>query len=382
MALSFFFAPFVFLAVARTHVARTVEATLEDVPKKGDSRQQTLREALLCTARSRINNWYYGGERKLGGGGVKDGVELHFAGTAPCGGADISVLFANWSLKGVKPKHVFSALTNFQHQEWNSDLVRTHTLRTFPKLHTVGRRLEYSAGPAFSHRKVYEWETFDKANDGKEYWFAASSTHNQALKKLDTNKESNGFFSFGGGTVEADSCLSAHRIRETKDGVEAVFTNTINAHPPMGISQNFISTLTWGKTVDFVKALQNRALELAQLDDSQLVLPDSDLLPEEDVHVPAQCSSKWDEAEEELDALAEKDLLMPSSNVLDYEASWAPRSNAAAGAALLGVSLLAFAAFRAWSKPRYTSLSEPVDVAASVEHLVRTDVEAPGDSSS
>ena len=108
------------------------------------------------------------------------------------------------------------------------------------------------------------------------------------------------------------SCLTAYHFRETKDGgTEAVFTSSLNPHPPFGLSPDFVSKLTWGKTVDFAKSLQGHALKLAQGDDSQLIVPSSDLLPSASVHAPAKCSSLLKAAWEELDNLAVKELISP-----------------------------------------------------------------------
>jgi hypothetical protein len=391
---------FLFTAAHAKEDLRTVEAVLEESsissspvavapavtkPPQKKKAKKTLREALLCKARTRLSS-FVDGEQQLSGGGTQDGVELHFAGTVPCNGVDTPLIFANWSLKGVKPVHVFSALTDLKSQSWNSALQKAQVLKDFPSLKAAGVRLEYTAGPGLSNRKVYEWETFDRTNDGKDYWFVASTDHNSALKKLDTAKEDSGsLFSFmEPSAVEADSCLSAHHFWETEDGVQAVFTNTVNGHPPLGISPNLVSRLTWGKSVDFVKGLQKRALELANLDQSELKLPPRHLFSKKDVLVPEDCESMdmLDSAWTKIDEIVEEDELLPGWSGF-YEAASASSNNVLPAAALLGVSsLLALAAFRAWSRSKHQDRASEAEAVAffqrdTKDHLASMDVEAP-----
>jgi hypothetical protein len=187
--------------------------------------------------------------------------------------------FANFTFTGVRPVHVFAAVADAHGQlEWNPSMTDEKLLVDDPSRMARGMKLQYGADP-FPDRKVYEWEVFDYDTARQDFWFATTSQDNKAIEDMDTGPEDSGFLGLKK-PVTADSCFSAHHIRATPDGqgVYGVFTTHLNGHPPFGLSPGFVSHLTWGKTVDFVKALRKRAEALAAQDQAALKLPPANLV--------------------------------------------------------------------------------------------------------
>lgn len=233
---------------------------------------QSVREALMCEAKKRLSGWFEGGSQKFESPLSQDGVELRFmVGSRPCGGDDVPVMVANYSLDGVRPIHIFNALAHVELQkDWNPTMSEVKVLKDDAAAHVREVKLQYLTGvPGLPDRRIYEQEAFDVNDDGTEYWFAATSNNNENIKKLDSSAGSSGFFDFEA-PVEANSCFAAHHVRATKTGVYVVFTNEVNGHPPFGLSPTLVSKLTWRKTVDFISLLQKEALRLAKEDDTKL----------------------------------------------------------------------------------------------------------------
>lgn len=273
----------------------------------------TLRDALLCEAHKRVSGWYEGGEKDTDViyAGKGDDIELRFMkGTLPCGGADSIVTFANFTMTGVKPIHVYSAIVNIVGQKaWNPAAHKIEKLLDNEDEGVRGVKLLYYAKP-FSDRVVYEWETYNLTAgsswlDATDLWFAATSGASNTLKDADKkpNEGTGGFFSSiieGGKPVEAQSCLSAHHVRYAPDGktVHASFTNTVNGKAPFNIPPSVISSMTWGKTVKFIKALKVQAKKLAAEDDSELWTPPAELggTPAAPFDSSANCQDLADES--------------------------------------------------------------------------------------
>jgi hypothetical protein len=196
----------------------------------------------------------------------------------------------------VRPIHVFTAVADPEGQkEWNPQLKIANILKEDQAQMARGVKLQYTAGPGLADRKVYEWEVFSQRGDGEEYWYAASTWANDMLKDLDRKpNEGAGFFGINK-PVEAHNCLAAHRIRATKDGVYAAFTNSVNGHPPLGLSVDWVSKLTWSKTVGFVNDLRKRAALLAQMDDAELWKPPAGMMPSQEPQLkPQSCGPLLD----------------------------------------------------------------------------------------
>eukprot|EP00929_Paragymnodinium_shiwhaense_P006571 TRINITY_DN11022_c0_g1_i3.p1 TRINITY_DN11022_c0_g1~~TRINITY_DN11022_c0_g1_i3.p1 ORF type:complete len:377 (+),score=88.24 TRINITY_DN11022_c0_g1_i3:54-1184(+) len=250
----------------------------------GAQAKATLRDALLCAAHERVTHWYEAGEKPTTVKFAQDGIELRFLDEfLECGGEDSIVTFANFTVEGVKPIHVYSAIVNIVGQKvWNPAAHKIERLMDNEGQGVRGVKLLYFATP-FQDRKVYEWETYDLTEgkswlDATNLWFAATSGGSADLQAADTEVEDQGLFGMAK-PVKAYSCLSAHHVRWAPDGksVYASFTNTVNGKPPFNLAPTMISEMTWGKTVDFIKALRGQAQALAQLDDSQLWTPPDSL---------------------------------------------------------------------------------------------------------
>jgi hypothetical protein len=279
-------------------------------------------------------------------------------GTELCGGSETPVLFANFTVKGVKPVHVFNAVADIVTQaEWSGDLKSAHVLKDDLALQARGVVSRYIAGPALSDRLVYEWHTYDRNEDGSEYWFAATTRNNDVLKDIDTTQPT-GMVMPWDETTEANSCLSAHHMRATPDGVYVVFTNEVNGNPPLGIPQKMISSMTWGKTVSFIEALQAQAKKLASQDSDDLWKPpNSILLAEENIgQNTADCSPLWKDVST---AMSAQRVLEDKYDVQKgLRGSVAPRSvlsqpslSTAAGLLLLFAAVSVFVAARRSQAP-------------------------------
>eukprot|EP00928_Gymnodinium_smaydae_P079741 TRINITY_DN6359_c0_g1_i1.p1 TRINITY_DN6359_c0_g1~~TRINITY_DN6359_c0_g1_i1.p1 ORF type:complete len:388 (+),score=62.76 TRINITY_DN6359_c0_g1_i1:60-1223(+) len=270
------------------------------------AKAKSIRDAILCQAVERLGS-FESGSRLISSKKEKDGIDIFFSGKASCGGADVPILFANWSMAGVRPIHVFAAIADVQGQQWTGELAHAHDLSKNMPFSARGMMLQYSVGAFLSDRKVHEWETYSKSLDGSEYWYAASTQHNALLQQMDTSDDSGGFFGFKK-PVECDSCLSAHHIVATKDGVRATFTNNINSHPPLHISQSFVSHLTWGKTAEFVSKLKTRALQLAQMDQAAVWRPSAQFVAPFPPRGPSDtgagsCAAAWVDAEAQINSV-------------------------------------------------------------------------------
>jgi hypothetical protein len=191
------------------------------------------------------------------------------------------VTFAKFSVEDVKPIHVYSAIVDIVGQKsWNPAAHEIKKLKDDDKQMVRGVKLLYYATP-FQDRKVYEYEAYNLTKGeswvkGDDLWFAASSCN--SLKSDDHEVEQSGFMGMAK-PVTAFSCLSAHHVRWAADGktVEASFTNTINGVPPFGLSPAVVSEMTWGKTVDFIKALRVQAAKIAANDESEIWTPPASL---------------------------------------------------------------------------------------------------------
>eukprot|EP00928_Gymnodinium_smaydae_P079744 TRINITY_DN6359_c0_g3_i1.p1 TRINITY_DN6359_c0_g3~~TRINITY_DN6359_c0_g3_i1.p1 ORF type:complete len:390 (+),score=66.96 TRINITY_DN6359_c0_g3_i1:52-1221(+) len=270
---------------------------------------KSVRDAILCQAVERLGS-FEAGTRSISDKKEKDGINIFFSGTASCGGADVPILFANWSLAGVRPVHVFAAIADVQGQRWTGDLAHTLDLSRDMPFSARGMMIQYSVGTFISDRKVHEWETYSNSPDGNEYWFAASTQHNGLLQQMDTSEDNNGFFFGFRKPVEIDSCLSAHHFVATKDGVRGTFTTNINSHAPMHLSESLVSQMTWGKSAELLSKLKTRALQLAQIDQAALWKPSPQFVAPFPPHGPTDagagsCAAAWADAEGEINVARE-----------------------------------------------------------------------------
>eukprot|EP00929_Paragymnodinium_shiwhaense_P028622 TRINITY_DN16560_c0_g1_i1.p1 TRINITY_DN16560_c0_g1~~TRINITY_DN16560_c0_g1_i1.p1 ORF type:complete len:379 (+),score=107.79 TRINITY_DN16560_c0_g1_i1:75-1211(+) len=279
--------------------------TKETEKKVEAPRAPTARDALLCAAHKRISGWYEKGEKqtKTMYRNEQEKIELRFMdGMLPCGGDDAIVTFANYTIEGVKPIHVYSAIVNMHGQlKWNPSGHEMIHLKDDVEQGVRGMKLSYYATP-FPDRKVYEWEAYDLTagenwRDATDLWFSAASSGDDVLKSADTEVESAGFLGMSK-PVEAFNCLSAHHVRWAPDGktVHGSFTNTINGKPPFNLPPAAVSEMTWGKTVDWMKALQVQAKKVAAQDEADLWLPPAELTKERALPYKngGQCSDMLD----------------------------------------------------------------------------------------
>lgn len=264
--------------MARTTLRLISSLLAAGLPLSASENATTLRDALLCEAHKRISGWYEGGQKPTTKKFSQDGIELRFLNEfLTCGGQDSIVTFANFTVEDVEPIHVYSAIVDIVGQKaWNPAAHEIKKLHDNTEQGVRGVKLLYFAQP-FQDRKVYEYEAYDLLEgdswkEGKDLWFAASSCND--LKEYDHDVEQEGFLGMAK-PVLAYSCLSAHHVRWAPDGksVYASLSNTINGKPPFGLAPTMISEMTWGKTVDFIKALRIQAKKIKALGKDRMWTP-------------------------------------------------------------------------------------------------------------
>jgi len=256
--------------------------------------QATMRDAMMCAGHKRLTKGFEGHEIPIDiiHAGAADGIDIAFAKDAQsCAGADVIISFTNFSIKGVKPIHVISEVGNSNNMQWSpNDPKYSSELKQDTVQGVRGIMVQYSAAP-LPDRKFLTWESYDTSNE-KDMWIVASSWANSELQQLDKNQTTTGFTFFGlTQPVVAENCLSVYHVRETADGVYVVFSSMANYHPPFGLSQTFLSSKTWGRTIGYAQALQKQALVLAAMDQSLLWKPAAYLSPQSGISSTATGST-------------------------------------------------------------------------------------------
>lgn len=213
----------------------------------------TMREALLCEARLRLEKWY-GNPAMLDFPKFRDGVTLQITKEGlMCGGDKVIVTFGTFNVTGATGIDVFNALTDLERQkEWDTMVGSSVKLADFPGLRARGFAMSFVAHP-FADREVYQWQVAN-TTDLKDLWVAFSTRTNDLLKTKKPAEK---------GAVDTQNCLGSYRVKTLPDGtVQVFFTTQVNSHPWL-LSAAFVFNLVWGKTVDYIVGLRIQAQKLA-----------------------------------------------------------------------------------------------------------------------
>jgi len=225
-----------------------------------------MREAILCEAHLRLESWY-ADKSKLDWPKQRDGVELQITNKGkPCGGDDVVVSFGTFDSDS-EPEDLFNALTDCMAQASWDPLVGSVTfLGDFPEEQARGIAMSFVAHP-FSDREIYQWQVAN-TTDPDDLWVAFTTRANDLLHTKKPNEP---------GAVATQNCLGAYRVqRRAGGGSHVTFTSHVNSHPWL-LSTGFIFNIMWGKTVDYIDALRNRAKKLGEARNgavAEVVIPD------------------------------------------------------------------------------------------------------------
>lgn len=218
-----------------------------------------LREKILCEAYERLHALRASASsldepHRRDAAQIQITVASHVCDTK--GGSDrVPVTYGSFDVEGAMPIDIFNALSGSDQQSWDSTVSRANILGDWQDAGVRGMNLVYPSGlPFVADREVAEWMAFNASFQSSEFWVAFTSNNNdELLAKISSNS----------GNVHAQNCLGAYHITPSAVGSHVVFTQHVNAHPPL-LSARTIFSVSWGKQVDYINLLRKRSQALAK----------------------------------------------------------------------------------------------------------------------
>mmetsp|Transcript_48516 Transcript_48516/g.140550 ORF Transcript_48516/g.140550 Transcript_48516/m.140550 type:complete len:376 (-) Transcript_48516:54-1181(-) len=218
-------------------------------------RAVTLREALLCEARERLEV-RYGDKNQLKWPFQKDGVTMQLTKRSlPCGGNNIPLTFGEFHVDGATHIDVLNVLANTSDlATWEPLTDHAAILGDWRSQGARGNAASFVSRP-FPAREFYDWQVFDTNHDMSEVWMVSTTRNTDELRRRKPPQK---------GAVASQNCLAAYRVRVGRyGGADVAFTTQVNSHPWL-VSAEVVFNLLWWKTVDHYNGLRARAQQLAK----------------------------------------------------------------------------------------------------------------------
>eukprot|EP00929_Paragymnodinium_shiwhaense_P112666 TRINITY_DN80933_c0_g1_i1.p1 TRINITY_DN80933_c0_g1~~TRINITY_DN80933_c0_g1_i1.p1 ORF type:complete len:389 (-),score=45.91 TRINITY_DN80933_c0_g1_i1:487-1653(-) len=295
----------------------------------GKNKQQSVsgglrRDKALCEARERIDEWFRGGAKQTELVYADGSLQIRvMEEKVSCGGVDAPVIFANFTIHKVDPRHVLAAAADTSRLAvWSSQVKSVLPLFAGNASASRGVKTTYAASP-FADRVFYEWHFFDIDQEEKDIWFASSTSDNAKLRSSDGAVDGSGFLGLQA-PVEGDSCLTAYHIKRM-DGraTSVIVTFTVNPHAPWVLSSSMVTQITWRRAVEYLHAMMMRVQFLATQRTGMQWSAPSELRPPRNASLQAECYElkngfleAWDAAAPETRAYAGHSMASQSQGQL------------------------------------------------------------------